>query len=132
MKRKGCFHLRMASLLVILLGAGSIVAVRLLLGASGTGEGFSESELREGLAGIAGLYAVNGFKILAGLIGLALANKRSKLTVALGFLLFVAQLTAFLQIGNGIGEILIHILLLVIPYYYFHSALKNYRDQTQR
>ena len=92
MQRKGCKHLRIASILVILLGVISILAVQLLLGASEaeTAAGLSESALK------------------------------SLLTVILGGLLFIIQLAA---------EIVINIILLVIPYYYFHNAVRNYKDQ---
>ena len=46
---------------------------------------------------------------------------------ALGFLLFIAQLAAFFQSGNGISEIVVNIILLAIPYYYLHNAYKNYK-----
>ena len=72
MQRKGCKHLRIASILVILLGVISILAVQLLLGASEaeTAAGLSESALKSALAGIVAIYAMNIFKIIAGLIGL--------------------------------------------------------------
>ena len=53
-KRKGCTHLRIASILVILLGAGSILAVRLLLGAEEAWEGLTEAALGGALWGITG------------------------------------------------------------------------------
>lgn len=101
MQRKGCKHLRIASILVILLGMISILAVQLLLGASEaeTAAGLSESALK------------------------------SLLTVILGGLLFIIQLAAFFQTGSSIAEIVINIILLVIPYYYFHNAVRNYKDQ---
>lgn len=101
MQRKGCKHLRIASILVILLGVISILAVQLLLGASEaeTAAGLSESALN------------------------------SLLTVILGGLLFIIQLAAFFQTGSSIAEIVINIILLVIPYYYFHNAVRNYKDQ---
>ena len=101
MQRKGCKHLRIASILVILLGVISILAVQLLLGASEaeTAAGLSESALK------------------------------SLLTVILGGLLFIIQLAAFFQTGSSIAEIVINIILLVIPYYYFHNAVRNYKDQ---
>ena len=80
------------------------------------------------LGGLIGLYALNGFKILAGVIGLILANKKSKLTVALGFLLFLAQLIDFTHVSGSIATIILNIILLIIPYLYFRSALKNYKD----
>lgn len=131
MQRKGCKHLRIASILVILLGVISILAVQLLLGASEaeTAAGLSESALKSALAGIVAIYAMNIFKIIAGLIGLVMSNKKSLLTVILGGLLFIIQLAAFFQTGSSIAEIVINIILLVIPYYYFHNAVRNYKDQ---
>lgn len=131
MQRRGCKHLRIASILVILLGVISILAVQLLLGASEaeTAAGLSESALKSALAGIVAIYAMNIFKIIAGLIGLVMSNKKSLLTVILGGLLFIIQLAAFFQTGSSIAEIVINIILLVIPYYYFHNAVRNYKDQ---
>lgn len=125
--RKGSKHLRIASFLEILLGVGSIALIRLLLGFDQSAEGVSTSALEGALFGVIGLYAMNGFKILTGLAGLFLSNKKSLLTVVLGFLIILVQLVGFLQIGNGLPEILVNIVLLIIPYYYFHNALKNYR-----
>ena len=131
MQRRGCKHLRIASILVILLGVISILAVQLLLGASEaeTAAGLSESALKSALAGIVAIYAMNIFKIIAGLVGLVMSNKKSLLTVILGGLLFIIQLAEFFQTGSSIVEIVINIILLVIPYYYFHNAVRNYKDQ---
>lgn len=131
MQRKGCKHLRIASILVILLGMISILAIQLLLGASEaeTAAGLLESALKSALAGIVAIYAMNIFKIIAGLIGLVMSNKKSLLTVILGGLLFIIQLAEFFQTGSSIVEIVINIILLVIPYYYFHNAVRNYKDQ---
>ena len=98
MQRKGCKHLRIASILVILLGVISILAVQLLLGASEaeTAAGLSESALKSALAGIVAIYAMNIFKIIAGLIGLVMSNKKSLLTVILGGLLTSTFLNAFI------------------------------------
>ena len=128
MQRRGCKHLRIASILVILLGVISILAVQLLLGASEaeTAAGLSESALKSALAGIVAIYAMNIFKIIAGLI---MSNKKSLLTVVLGGLLFIIQLAAFFQTGSSIVEIVINIIMLVIPYYYFHNAVRHYKDK---
>ena len=126
--RKGCKHLRIASIIVILLGIASIIAIRMLLGANVDTGDLSGTSFEGALGGLIGLYIFNGFKILAGLIGLLLSNKKSVLTVVLGFLLFICQLIPFLQSGNGMEEIIINIILLVIPYYYLHNAVKNYKD----
>lgn len=119
-------HLRLAGLLQIILGVGSIVAVRMLLG-SEADISMSEAAAESALFGIIGIYAVNIFKVIAGIIGICLANKKSLLTVILGIVLFFAQLIPFLQIKGDIVLIIVHIVLLVIPYYYLHNAYKNFR-----
>ena len=129
MKRKGCFHLRIASILIILQGILSIVAIRFILGAEEGFAGMNEAALQSVLWGITGLYVIYGLYILAGLIGLALSNKKSAVTVVLGFIMFVAQLVFFFKSGSGFADIIISILLLVIPYYYLHNAVRNYRDK---
>lgn len=105
-----------------------LCSVQLLLGTAESAGNYSEDVLKGALAGVVGLYALNIFKIIVGVIGLVLSNKKSALTVALGFLLFIAQLAAFFQSGNGISEIVVNIILLAIPYYYLHNAYKNYKD----
>ena len=47
-----------------------------------------------------------GAALIAGtFLGIALANKKSFLTVACGFICFIMQLSAFFQSGNGGLEI---------------------------
>lgn len=81
------------------------------------------------LFGVSGMYAVNAFKVLTGLLVIALANKKSFLTVACGFICFIMQLSAFFQSGNGGLEIAVNVVLLVIPYYYLHNAWLNFKDK---
>ena len=81
------------------------------------------------LFGVSGMYAVNAFKVLTGLLGIALANKKSFLTVVCGFICFIMQLSAFFQSGNGGLEIAVNVVLLVIPYYYLHNAWLNFKDK---
>ena len=80
--RKGSKHLKIASILVILLGVISILAVQLLLGTSESAGNYSEDVLKGALAGVVGLYALNIFKIIVGVIGLVMSNKKSALTRA--------------------------------------------------
>ncbi len=121
-------HLRIASILVILLGVISILALRGILGSDTAFSGLSEAEGKSALFGLTALYVLNGFKILAGLLGLLLAGKKSLLTVILGVILFVAQLWNFFQAGSEMVEIIINIVLLVIPYYYLHNAYKLFKS----
>lgn len=125
----GCKHLRIAGALEILLGLAAIAAIQGLLGAGWEFmPGLSEGAGKSALFSLFVLYGANGFKILAGLLGILLANRKSMLTVALGGLLFLVQLVNFLQIGKDMVQIIIHIILLVIPYYYLHNAWRNYRQ----
>ena len=126
--RKGCKHLRIASVLVIALGVISIIGIRMILGSDVAAGELTGTQLEGALGGLVGLYAFTGFKILAGLIGLALSNKKSILTVILGIILFLCQLVPFLQSGNGTATIIVNIVLLVIPYYYLHNAYRNYKE----
>lgn len=127
--RRGSKHLRIAGLLEILLGAGSILAIQFLLGAGDSSVELTESAAKTALWDIILLYGFNGFKILAGLFGICLANRKSLLTVIFGVLLFFVQLVAFVQVKDDVTQIIINIVLLAIPYYYMHNAIRNYKDK---
>lgn len=105
----------------------SILAIWMILG-SGVTVDTTGMDLEGALFGIVGLYVFNAFKVIAGLLGIALSNKKSVLTVVLGVLLFVVQLASFFQTGSGLVEIVINIVLLAIPYYYLHNAVRNFKD----
>ena len=128
MERGGKKHLRIEGILEIAVGVISILAIQFLLQSDADGAAaLTDKEAKGALAHLALLYGANGFKILAGLIGICLANKKSVLTVICGGLLFLAQLIGFLQVGDDIVQIVINIVLLVIPYYYLHNAVKNFK-----
>ena len=118
-------HLRIASVLVILLGVGSIAFTRFVL-ANGDFSGFNLSA-ESALLWLVGLYVLDAVKILAGLVGLLRAGKKSLLTVILGGVIFLAQLASFLNCGSNIAAIVVNIVLLAIPYYYLHNAYKIFR-----
>lgn len=42
-------------------------------------------------------------------------------------LLFVPQLVVFIHVQHNIALILVNAVMLLIPYYYLHSAWKNYK-----
>lgn len=128
MSRSGSKHLRIAGVLEIILGIGSIIALRLLLGADESYELFSEAAAESALLGVLYIYVANIFKVLSGILGICLANKKSLLTVICGGLLFIAQLFTFFKSGQDMIQIIINIVLLAIPYYYLHNAVKNYRS----
>ena len=72
-------------------------------------------------------YCGYGFQVLAGIFGLLLANKKSLFTVILGVLLFIPQLITFLHVKNDITLIIVNAVILIIPYLYLSSAVKNYK-----
>ena len=123
--RSGTKHLRIASVLQIVLGVSSILLTYFL-----TGEADETTILvsgEEALWALVTAYAGGGFQVLAGLIGLVLAKKKSILTVILGVILFIPQLLYFMHLDGNIGLIVFNIILLVIPYYYLHNAWKNFK-----
>ena len=123
--RKGTKHLRIASVIQIILGIGTIAIAYFLLdkgdvlatGISGE-QAFKELMLT---------YAASAFQIVAGLFGLILANKKSLFTVILGLLLFIPQLILFIHTDDSIPLIIVNIVFLIFPYYYLHNACKNFK-----
>lgn len=120
-------YLRIAGVLEVLLGVGSILALRLWLESGGIAAPDTVESAFLGLM-LPSIYGVNGFKILAGLLGLCLAGRRSLLTAVLGVLLFLVQMLAFVQTSGNIVGCIINIVLLAIPYCYMYNALKIYRN----
>ena len=124
--RSGTKHLRIASVIQILLGAGSAVATYFLIGAGDVAVAGLDPEKALGILVLT--YGGQAFQVLAGLLGLLLSKKKSLLTVILGVLLFVPQLIAFLHVKNDIALILVNVVLLAVPYYYLHNAYKNFKE----
>ena len=121
--RSGTKHLRIASAIQILLGLGHLAFTYFLAGEwDGTG---ADAETALGI--LAHSYGGYIFQVIAGLLGLLLSNKKSLLTVILGALLFVPQLVTFLHVQNSIPLIILNAILLLIPYYYLHNAVKNFK-----
>lgn len=121
--RSGSKHLRIASLLQIVLGVGLLLFTRFLAGEwDGTG---ADGETALGILVVT--YGGYIFQIAAGLLGLLLSNKKSLITVILGVLLFIPQLITFLHVQHSIPLIILNAVLLAIPYYYLHNAVKNFK-----
>ena len=85
--RSGTKHLRIASVLQIVLGVSSILLTYFLAGEADETTILVSGE--EALWALVTAYAGGWFQVLAGLIGLALAKKKSILTVILGVILFL-------------------------------------------
>lgn len=124
--RNGTKGLRIASVIQILLGVASIFITYYLIGEATASDINMEGE--QALFILLTTYGAAFFQILAGLLGLLLAKKKSLLTLILGVLLFLPQLIHFIKIQDNITLIIINAILLVIPYYYLHSAYKNFKQ----
>ena len=121
--RSGTKHLRIASAFQILLGLGHLAFTYFLAGEwDGTG---ADAETALGILALS--YGGYIFQVIAGLLGLLLSNKKSLLTVILGALLFVPHLVTFLHVQNSTPLIILNAILLLIPYYYLHNAVKNFK-----
>ena len=117
--------LRIASLLQIIFGVAYFFLARLLLGKGEVDLGNLSGEWA--LLTLLIAYGGCAFQLLAGLIGLVLANKKSFVTVLLGILLFIPVLANFLTTEGDIITILITAVTLVFPYLYLHGAWKNFK-----
>ena len=111
--RSGTKLLRIGSLLQILFGAGYFLLARFLLGEGDVDLGGMSGE--EALMTVLISYGGCAFQVLAGLVGLALANRRSLLTVIFGVLLYIPVLARFLQADGDIVTIVITAVTLVSP-----------------
>ena len=121
--RSGTKHLRIASVIQIILGAASLIAAYFMIGTdAAAGIGIDPENALVILVLTYGGYI---FQILAGLFGLLLAKRKSLFTVILGVALFIPQLVNFLHVQGDIVLIAINAILLAIPYYYLHNAYKN-------
>ena len=117
--------LRVASLLQIIFGVGYFFLARFLLGEGEVVLGDLSGE--DALMTVLISYGGCAFQVIAGLLGLALANRKSLLTVILGIALFIPVLANFLQTQGDVVTIIITAVTLVFPYLYLHAAWKNYK-----
>ena len=124
--RSGTKNLRIASIIEIILGAASILLTHYLVGAGDAAVAGISAPTALGFLMLA--YGMAAFQVFAGLIGLMMADKKSAVTVVLGILLFLPQLAHFFNIKGNIGVILLNVIALAIPYYYLHSAYKNFKE----
>ena len=128
--RNGTKHLRIASIIQMILGVVSIALTYCLVG-----ELTSEDLVIAGISGkeaigiLFATYAGAAFQIIAGIFGLLLSKKKSIITVIFGILLFIPQLLTFIHLDGNVLLIIVNIVLLLIPYYYLHNAYKNFKDE---
>ena len=123
--RSGTRLLRIGSLLQIIFGVAYFFLARFLLGEGEVVLGDLSGE--DALMTVLLSYGGCAFQVLAGLIGLALSNRKSFLTVLLGVLLYIPVLLNFIRTEGDILAIVITAVTLIFPYLYLHGAWKNFR-----
>lgn len=124
--RSGTKMLRIASFLQIFLGVAYFFFIRFLLGAGDVNLGGLSGE--DAFMTVLISYGGCAFQVLAGVIGLVFANKKSFLTVLFGILLFIPVLVNFLKTEGDVVIIIITAVTLVFPYIYLHGAWKNFKN----
>lgn len=124
--RSGTKHLRIASVIQVIVGIIGLLITHFLIGAGDVTVTGVDPNTALGILVLT--YAGNIFQIIAGIVGFMRANKKSLLTVIFGILLFVPCLVFFLHLDGNIGLIIVNIITLAIPYYYLHNAYKNFKE----
>lgn len=127
--KNGTKGLWLASVLQIILGISSIVVTYFLIDKVGINDikNIGDSAIYSLII----TYGLSLFQVIAGIFGLLLSKKKSIITVIFGLLLFIPQLINFININGNIALIIVNIVFLFIPYYYLHSAYKNYKNATE-
>lgn len=128
MNRLGKKYLLAGGALEIAAGIISIVLIRFLLHQDEKLVLFSNEVAHDALWGLVYIYGVNAFKILAGVIALICANKKSMLSVVLGILLFFAHGFAFLAKEQTLAELITNLIMILPAYFYLSGAIKNLRS----
>ena len=129
--RSGTKHLRIASVIQIILGIASIALTYFLVGSLTSKDLVVAAGItgKEALGILVATYAGAAFQVIAGIFGLLLSKKKSIITVIFGIILFIPQLLSFIHLDGNILLIIVNVLLLLIPYYYLHNAYKNFKDE---
>ena len=128
--RSGTKHLRIASVIQIILGIASIALTYFLVG-SLTSKDLVVAGItgKEALGILVATYAGAAFQVIAGIFGLLLSKKKSIITVIFCIIIFIPQLLSFIHLDGNILLIIVNVILLLIPYYYLHNAYKNFKDE---
>ena len=125
--KEGTKGLRIASVLELVFGVVSIIMIQVLMknGDASAANLSGGSSLMWLVFG----YVAAGFQILAGIVGLACANKKSLLTIIFGIILYIPVLWHFFQIKGNISLILLNVVTLIVPYVYSRSAFLNFKNK---
>lgn len=123
---KNAKYLRIASVLLIIMG---VLSVALVLGILNAPEYLTEVKANGEtvLKDVALNYAIVALYVVAGIVGLVLANKRSVVTVAFGVAVVLVQLwVCHNTTSTGIASYVANVIFLLPGVLYFSAALRSY------
>lgn len=116
-------NLRIASVIQLVLGIFTLLLTQVLM-KNGTVTNMSAGDAMMNLMAV---YAGAGLQIVAGLVGLLRAGKKSLFAFILGILLYLPQLWGLFSAKGELKTIIWHIIMLAIAYFYMHNAYQNYK-----
>ena len=116
-------NLKIASVIQLVLGIFTLLLTQVLM-KNATSIDMSAGDAMMNLMAV---YAGAGLQIIAGLVGLLRAGKKSLFAFILGILLYLPQLWGLFAADGKITTIAWHIVMLVIAYFYMHNAYQNYK-----
>lgn len=119
-------NLRTAGIIQIIVGIISIFADHAIIGAADASSIGMDGKSALHLLIVA--YTGAAFQIIAGIVGVVSAHKKSVLTVLFGILLFIPQIGNVIMAKGSTVTLIISILFLLIPLFYLVSALKNFKN----
>lgn len=132
MKASGKKVLLVTGTLEIILGLLSILGIVILLMSKNNVPALSQDEATKALGGLLILYGVYGVNILGGLLGVIFADKpkHSALLMVCGFILILMQISTWSYVSLKLIDVIMNVIIILIPCYYFYGAVLNYKDYT--
>ena len=130
MRARGKKILLVTGTLEIILGLLSILGIVILLMTKNNVPTLTQEEATRALGGLLILYGVYGVNILGGLLGVIFADrpKYSSLLMVCGFILILMQISTWSYVSLELMDIIINVIIILIPCYYFYGACLNYKD----
>lgn len=124
---KGSKLLRISAVLELIIGIASLLIVWFMVGSADFRALIKEDLASNVLLSITMVYGVHILEIIAGLIGIVKANKKSVLTLILGLIVMVINLVEYFTHNLDTMQIIIQSVSLIVPYLYLHGAFMNWK-----
>lgn len=127
MKLKGSKYLKVTGFLEILVGIASLAMIFWILKENPTEYNVFGSNVKDTLWVLVLIYAMAGFKILAGILGMIFSNneKASLFLEIVGMILILIGISSIGQYDFTIRNVIVNIVVLILPAYYLYGAMLN-------